>query len=219
MYVFQFGEILKHSDMLLKGLLITIQISLLTMFFSLILGTIIAIYRTSKNKILYALAAAYVEIFRNVPLLVVMYIVFYTTVLGKIPFWAGVAALTLNTSAFAAEIIRGGLKAIAKEQIESARSLGFSTFQMYRFIIVPYVLRVVWTALGNQAVDVVLGSSIVSIITVAELTYRGMNIASDKERFFEAFVILLLIYLPLSLGVSLILRGFKSVFLKPSKLE
>lgn len=223
MYTMQFGEILKYSDMLIRGLLVTFELSILTMFFSLILGTIIAIYRISKNKILFAFAAAYVEFFRNVPLLIVIYIVFYATVGSPIfrftPFAAGVAALTLNSSAFVAETIRGGLKAIAKEQVESARSLGLSKFQMYRFIIIPYVIRIVWTALGNQAVGILLGSSIVSIITCPELTYRGMNIASDKERYFEAFVILLFIYLSLTAGISSTLRVIKRVFLKPSEME
>ena len=224
MYTLHFGEVLKYSDLLLKGLLFTLEISVLSMFFTLILGTIIAIYRTSKNKIIYALAAAYVEFFRNVPLLVVIYIVFYGTselfsFVRLSSLSAGVIALTLNSSAFAAEIIRGGLKAIAKEQIESARSLGFSTFQMYRFIIVPYVLRVVWTPLGNQAVDIIMGSSIVSVIAFPELTYRGMNIAATKARYFEVFVILLFLYWFLAVIISTTLRVFKSVFLKPSKLE
>jgi len=223
MYVMQFGEVLKQSDKLFIGLQFTIELSILTMIFSLILGIVIAIYRISKNKILYTFASAYVEFFRNVPLLVVIYIVFYTNIgisnFRFSPPLAGLIALTLNSAAFEAEIIRGGLKAIAKEQIESARSLGLSKFQMYRFVIIPYVMRIVWTALGNQAVDIILGSSIVSVIACPELTYMGMNIAATKDRYFEVFVILLFIYLPLSIGISSMLRVFKSVFLKPSKLE
>jgi His/Glu/Gln/Arg/opine family amino acid ABC transporter permease subunit len=219
----QFGEVLKYIDILLRGLLITLELSILTMFFSLILGTIIAIYRISNNKFLFAFAAAYVEFFRNVPLLIVLYIIFYANIGLSIfrftPTEAGVIALTLNSAAFEAEIIRGGLKAIAKEQIESAQSLGLSKFQMFRFIIIPYVMRIVWTALGNQAVDIVLGSSVVSVIACPELTYVGMNIGATKDRYFEIFSILLFIYLPLAISISSILRVIKRVFLKPNELE
>jgi His/Glu/Gln/Arg/opine family amino acid ABC transporter permease subunit len=206
--------------MLLSGLWVTLELSILTMFFSLILGIIIAISRISKNKLLSAFASGYIEFFRNVPLLIIIYIVFYVDIgINFTPFVAGVIALTLNSAAFEAEIIRGGLKAIAKEQIDSAQSLGLSKFQMYRFIIIPYVMRIVWTALGNQAVDIVLGSSVVSVITCMELTYFGMNIAVNKARAIEIFIILLIIYLSLSLSVSLILRIIKRIFLKPSELE
>jgi His/Glu/Gln/Arg/opine family amino acid ABC transporter permease subunit len=219
-----FGEVLRYSDMLLRGVLFTLELSILTIFLSLILGTIIAIYRISNNKFLFALAAAYVEFFRNVPLLIVIYIIFYANV-GLLssfkftPFAAGVIALTLNSAAFVAETIRGGLKTIAKEQLESAQSLGLSKFQMFRFVIIPYVMRIVWTALGNQAVDIVLGSSVVSVIAYPELTYIGMNIGATKDRYFEVFIILLFIYLLLSVGISSTLRVIKRVFLKPSELE
>jgi len=223
MYIMQFGEVLKYSDMLLRGLLFTLELSILTMFFSLILGTVIALWRISKNKFLFAFATAYVEFFRNVPLLIVIYIVFYgTSALSIFRFTsitAGVIALTLNSAAFEAEIIRGGLKAIAKEQLESAQSLGLSKFQIFRFIAIPYVIRIVWTALGNQAVDIILGSSVVSVIAFPELTYAGMNIAATKDRYFEVFVILLIIYLTLSVSASSILRVIKRVFLKPNELE
>lgn len=223
MYIMQFGEVLKYGDMLLRALLVTLELSILTMFFALILGTIIAICRISKNKFLFAFAAAYVEFFRNVPLLIVIYLVFYAPLelssLRFTPYVAGVIALTLNSAAFEAEIIRGGLKAIAKEQIESAQSLGLSKFQMFRFVIIPYVIRLVWTALGNQAVDIILGSSVVSMIACPELTYAGMNIAATKDRYFEIFIMLLFIYLTLSISISSILRVIKIVFLKPSELE
>jgi len=223
MYIFQFGEVLKYNSMLLRGLLCTLGLSILAMFFSLILGTIIAICRISKNKILLAFAVTYVEFLRNVPLLIVIYIVYYTNIgLSSFvftPVVAGLIALTLHSTAYNAEIIRGGLKAIAKEQIESAYSLGLSKFQMFRFVIIPYTIRIVWTALGNQAVDIVLGSSVISVIACPELTYMGMNVAATKDRYFEVFVILLLIYLLLSLSISSILRVIKRVFLKPSELE
>ena len=220
MYIMQFGEVLKYTDLLLKGLLVTLELSILTMFFSFILGIIVAICRISKNKLLSVFASGYIEFFRNVPLLIIIYIVFYVDIgINFTPFVAGVISLTLNSTAFEAETIRGGIKAVAKEQIESARSLALSEFQMYRFVIIPYVIRIIWTALGNQFVDIVLGSSIVSVITVPELTYFGMNIAVTKARAIEIFIILLIVYLTLTLSVSLILRTIKRVFLKPSELE
>lgn len=223
MYVLQFGEVLKHTDMLLRGLLVTFQISLPTMILAFLLGTGLALCRNSKNRFLYVFSTAYVEFFRNVPILLIVYLSFYLPMellhLRYSAIVAGIIALTLNSAAFEAETIRGGLKAIGQGQIEAAHALGLSQLQVFRYVTIPYALRIIWAALGNQAVDIVLGSSVVSVIAAPELTYEGRNVAATKSRYFEVFVILLFIYLGLSIVFSSIMRAVKKVFLKPSKLE
>ena len=109
------------------------------------------------------------------PILLVVYLSFYLPV--ELFHWRSSAIVVgivvlLNCVAFETETIRGGLKAIGKGQLEAARALGLSRLQVFRYITIPHALRIVWTALGNQAMDIVLGSSIVSVIAAPELTHQ-----------------------------------------------
>jgi len=223
MYIIQFGEILKYYDVLLKGLLVTLELTVLTMLFGTILGIIISLGRISKNKLIYGLSTGYVEFFRNVPLLVLLYIVYFVPPdlfgLRLEAFVAGLIAMTLNSAAYEAEIIRAGIKGIRDEEREAALSLGLSKLQLYRFIIIPHALRLIWEALGNQLVGIILGSCITSIITVGEVTYEGLIIGSRTARHFEVFIILLILYVALSVIMSTIFRVIKMVFMKPAELE
>jgi len=223
MYTIQFGEVLKYYDVLLKGLLVTLELTILVMLFGTILGIIISFGRISKNKLIYGLSTGYVEFFRNVPLLVLLYIAYYAPPelfgLRLRPFVAGVIVMTLNSAAYEAEIIRGGIKGIRDEEREAALSLGLSKFQLYRFIIIPHALRLIWEALGNQLIGIILGSCVTMIITVGEVTYEGLIIGSRTARHFEVFIILLILYVSLSVMMSTIFRAIKRIFMKPAELE
>jgi len=190
------------------------------MLFGTILGIFLAIARLSKNKWVYFFSTVYVEVLRNVPIIIVIYIIYYGAAsLIKInPFWASFIALTINSSAYEAEIIRGGIKGIMKEEIEAALALSLTKMQVYYYIIIPHALRLMWDALGNQFVGIILGSSIASIITLHELTYSALGIGSATERYFEVFVVLLLIYVMLSSIISSLFRLTKRIFLPPVNL-
>jgi len=223
MYTIHFNVIFSYIDELWEGLLITFNISILVMLFGTILGLIIAVGRSSKNVFILFLFKTYIELFRNVPLILVLYIVFYgipslSREISFNAFWASVIALSLNSSAYEAEIIRGGINGITKEEVEAAFSLSLSKFQVYYYIIIPHALRLIWDALGNQLVAIILGSSIASIITLNELTYQALGIGSKTSRHFEVFVILLIIYIILSIVLSSIFRLIKKTFLKPVNL-
>lgn len=223
MYTLQFGEILKSYDVLLKGLLVTLELTVLVMLFGTILGTIISLGRISKNKLVYGLSTGYVEFFRNVPLLLLLYIFYFVPPdlfgLRLETFVAGLIAMTLNSAAYEAEIIRAGIKGIRNEEREAALSLGLSKFQIYRFIIIPHALRLIWEALGNQLVAIILGSSVTMIITLEELTYHGLSIGAKTARYFELFIVLLIFYVALSVMTSTIFRGIKRNLMKPAELE
>src|SRR5690348_10241088 len=135
--------------------------------------------RVSPNRPFRAIALAYVEAIRNIPLLVVLYVLFHA-----VPQWglrlsavtAGVAALAINSTAFTIEIFRGALAAIALGQYEAAASLGLRRSQALRLVVFPQVLRIALPPLGNQVVSVVLGSSVAAVVGVPELTYQTLSV-------------------------------------------
>ena len=146
---------------------------------------------------------------RNIPLLVVLYILFLVLPLYGIPInalTAGVLGLAINSTAFTIEIIRAGFAAIPPGQYEAARSLGLHRLQMLRLVIVPQVFRIVLPTLGNQIVSVVLGSAVASIIGVSELTYQTQSIGSSTFRYFELFTITALFYIACVQAISLLWR-------------
>jgi len=223
MYVFHFNEIFEYLDILWSGMLVTFHLSVLTMLFGTILGIFIAIARLSKNRLVYFLSTMYVEVLRNVPVLLVLYIIYYgisSQLKGMTisAFWASVIALSVNSSAYEAEIIRGGINGIMKEEIEAAFSLSLKKMQVFHYIIIPHALRLIWDALGNQLVAIILGSSIASIITLNELTYNALEIGSRTSRHFETFVVLLFIYVVLGFILSSLFRLIKKMFLRPANL-
>jgi len=223
MYTIHFSVIFKHINPLLSGLIITAEISVLTMICATFLGVLLAIVRMSGNRLVSGLSIAYIEFMRNIPLIVLLYIVYYgvpSLIRGFIltPFVAGLIAMTLNSSAYEAEIIRGGLLGIKRNEVESALSLGLTRMQVFLHITIPHALRLMWDALGNQFIGIILGSSVVSIITLNELTYEALGIGSSTSRHFEVFILLLGIYVLLSVVLSSIFRYVKLVFLPPRKL-
>jgi polar amino acid transport system permease protein len=180
------------------GAVQTLEISALAILLSFPLGLIGALMRISGSRVLRGAATTYVEVVRNIPLLVVLYVLFYVLPLYKVPinaFTAGVLGLTINSTAFTIEIFRGGFSAIPAGQYEAARALGLGRAAIFRLIVVPQVFRIVLPSLGNQLVSVVLGSAQASIIGVGELTYQTQSIGSKTFRYFELFTIAALFYI------------------------
>jgi len=180
------------------GAVQTLEISALAILLSFPLGLIGALMRISGSRVLRGAATTYVEVVSNIPLLVVLYVLFYVLPLYKVPinaFTAGVLGLTINSTAFTIEIFRGGFSAIPAGQYEAARALGLGRAAIFRLIVVPQVFRIVLPSLGNQLVSVVLGSAQASIIGVGELTYQTQSIGSKTFRYFELFTIAALFYI------------------------
>jgi polar amino acid transport system permease protein len=140
----------------------------------------------------------YVEVVRNIPLLVILYLVFYTLPAFGLKlgvFMSGAIALIVNGTAFTIEVFRGGLAAIPVGQYEAGQSLGMRSRQVLRYIVVPQWMRVTFPALGNQVVFFILGSSLVEVIGGLELTGESYAIGSLTYRYFEAFAIAAILYL------------------------
>lgn len=198
MYDFNLRVLLPYLPVFGKGALLTLEISALAILISFPCGLIGALMRISGSRLLRAIGTFYVEVVRNVPLLVVLYVLFYALPVYGFPinaFTAGVLGLSINSVAFTIEIFRGGFAAIPAGQYEAARALGLSRAQIFGLVIIPQVFRIALPSLGNQVVSVVLGSAQASIIGVAELTYQTQSVGSATFRYFELFTMAALFYI------------------------
>jgi polar amino acid transport system permease protein len=199
---------------LLQGLLTTLEISLLGWLLAVSLGIFSGALRTAPLPPLRWLAAAYVEFFRNVPLLVWMFL-WYFGVPPLLPqavqdwlfehaaeFWAGVLALGVYHGARFAEVIRAGIQSIPKTQFEAAVSTGLTVAQSYRLIILPVALRLIVPPATNESLNLIKNSSVALTIGVAELTFQTRQIETYTAKAFEALLAGTLIYLVLCLAIS-----------------
>ncbi|MGQ0587622.1 MAG: ABC transporter permease subunit [Gammaproteobacteria bacterium] len=193
---------------LLVGLWITLKISAASLVFSLGLGLVAGLGRVSSNPAARNLAATYVEIIRGTPLLVQIFIFYFFigTVLELSPFTAGVAALAVFTGAYVAEIVRAGIEAVPRGQMEAARSLGMSYAQAMRFVVLPQALRRTLPPLAGQFISLVKDSSLVSVIAITDLTKAGREVVSSTFTPFEVWFTVALMYLALTGSLSLLVR-------------
>jgi polar amino acid transport system permease protein len=198
LYDFNLRVLLPYLPVLGWGAVRTLEISALAILMSFPVGLAGALLRISGNRLGRGLATGFVEVVRNIPMLVVLYVLFYVLPANGVPisaFAAGVLGLTINSTAFTIEIFRGGFAAIPTGQYEAARALGLSRGLILRLVVVPQVFRIVLPTLGNQIVSVVLGSAQASIIGVSELTYQTLSVGSATFRYFELFTIAALFYI------------------------
>lgn len=195
----------------LEGLLTTLKLSAMAAALALTLGFVMAFARVSKQGWLKWPAGVYVELFRNTPLLIQLYLYYrglQSAGLSLSPEACGVLALSLYTGAYLTEVFRSGLLAIPQPQSEAGLSLGLSRFNVYRLILVPQALRLILPAIGNQLISLVKNSSLVAFITVNDLflvIYKGaVDQFKPVEYFLEGAALYMSVSLTLSLGVKLI---------------
>lgn len=206
-YRFQFQVIWDNWDLLLEGVFLTLQLSATAIVLGLLVGIIGALGRTSGNRFLGTLAAAYVEAIRNTPFLVqLLFIFFGISSLGPRlgNGQAALLALTINFGAYATEIIRAGIQSIDQSQIEAGMSLGLNRGQVFRLVVLKPALANIYPALTSQMVLLLLLSSVVSQISAEELTFVGNFLRSRTFRDFEVYSALAIIYVVLALSFKLV---------------
>ncbi len=188
------------------GLVKTIELSLTAFLLAVLLGLCVAMLRLSELVIGKAMAVVFLEIVRNMPLLVLLYLFYY--VLGPIfeldRYWASILCLGVYHGAMVSEIFRAGINAVPQGQWEGARSIGMSKPQIYRFIVLPQTVRFMLPPLTGEAVNMIKSSAIVSVIAVAELTTIGRNIISDTYMSFEIWFTIAAVYLVVTLVLSVV---------------
>lgn len=217
----------QSGQWLLQGIITTLEISVLAWLLAGALGIMAGALRTVPFAPLRALAACYVEFFRNVPLLVWMFF-WYFAVPPLLPkalqewlfnhgaeFWAGMFALGVYHGARFSEMIRSGIQSIPKTQFEAALSTGLSTTQTYRFVILPIALRLIIPPLTNESLNLLKNSSVALTISVAELTFQTRQIETYTAKAFEALTAGTVIYLALCLGIATMMARLERRFAIP----
>ena len=191
---------------LVSGIGLTLGLSLSAIVVSVILGVMLALSALSRSRPLRMVSRTYVEVFRSIPLLVLLLWVYYglpmVTGLQFGAFAAGVISLALSDAAFESEIFRAGIQSVAKGQREAAQTLGLSNRDAFRFVIFPQAIRTILPALGNQFVYVLKMSSLVSVIGLQELTRRANELNVSEYRPLEIYTALVVEYLLLILLTS-----------------
>lgn len=213
------------------GVKTTFELSMVSIVFAFILGLIIAVMRMSNIRPVRWFAHGYLEFFRNTPLLVQIFFWYFGSykilpmVINdwlntmNIEFSAAVIALSIYTSAFIAEDIRSGVRAIPKEQMEAARSSGFSYLRSMQYIILPQAVRLTIPPLINQFLNLTKNSSLAMTIGVVELTYQARQVESYTFRGFEAFTAATLVYVVLSFLITGLVTLYSKQVLTPVKAK
>ncbi len=210
MYDWQWRIIWLNADVFLKGIAITVSLTVLCVFFGTALGVLLACCRRSKIEVLSMLSRIFIELFRALPILVVLIWIYYVlpTLFGPrlSPFAAAVLALSLNLAAFAAETVRAGIESVAHSQLESGLALGMTESQAMRRIVLPQAVRTMIPNLLGLYITEIKNSSLASIIAVGEVLHQANLLISDIYRPLEIYTTVALVYLLIILPLIGLLR-------------
>lgn len=243
-YIIRFDEEEQRwvANLLLQGLITTLRVSLYASLLALVLGVMLGVARCSANLAVRMLARTYLEVLRNIPPLVVIFIFFYflseqLIVAFGIEDWAraiarqenkaiwefffgdmrrfpslisGVIVLALFESAFVGEIVRAGIQSVPKGQHEAAQSIGMSKADQLRFIVLPQALRKVVPPMANQFISLIKDSSIISLISVQELTFKTLELVASTRAIFEAWITTAAFYFMICFSLSLLFRRLEN---------
>lgn len=213
-----FSFLPQYYKFFLVGAKNTVLLAFFTVALGVVFGIVLALMRISKNKLLNFISTAYVEIIRGTPLMVQIFIVYYGLPLIGInisapaflgsageEFIAGIVALSINSAAYVAEIIRSGIQSVDKGQMEAARSLGMPYTTAMSYIIVPQAFKNILPALGNEFIVVIKESSVVSVIGIHELMYNANTVRGNTFIPLEPLIVAAVIYFILTFSLSKLL--------------
>jgi polar amino acid transport system permease protein len=216
---------------LLGGVVVTLRVTIIAFVLALLLGTFIAFGLQARNRLLGTVARGYCEIIRGVPMLVLLFYIFFALTPIAVSLLNGlmaplvatgwldplqirdigyetrvVFALTIGYSAFIAEIVRGGLQAVHQGQVEAGKALGLSGWHRMRHIVLPQAFRVMLPPLGNDLVSMLKDSSLVSAVGVMDMTQLAKQYTTSNFLYFETYTILALFYLAMTMTLSVAVR-------------
>lgn len=208
MYTFDFSALHDYALLFLRGAGVTLWLTLVSTACGLLLGLGAANISLSKSKIGSGLIATYVEIIRNTPFLIQMFVIFFgLPVLGiqLSEMWSGFFAMTINITAYSSEILRSGISAVSDNQKKAGLALGFTRIQSFFHVVLPQAVAKVYPSLKSQILLTMLASSVFSQISIRDLTYESNFIQGRTFRAFEVFIMAAVIYLALSLFISFLM--------------
>lgn len=194
----------QNLPLFFMGVRMTLTISFLALLVSIPIGAVAGLFRVSRIRPLRIIAAAYVEFFRGVPLLVLLIWIFF--VLGRYlklgPWWSAVMGLGIFSGAFVAEIVRSGIQSVPKGQMEAARASGMTYIQAMRYVILPQAVRKVLPPLASQFIILIKDSSLVSVISIVELSMVAKNLVATTFRSVEIWTFVAVLYFCMTYGLS-----------------
>lgn len=196
----------RSLPLLLAGALMTVQLATIAVGLGVVIGTVAGMARLSQVKLVAILSRCYIDFIRGTPLLVQIFMVYMglPQLTGVVipPYYAAIIALSINSGAYVAEIVRAGIQSIDRGQTEAALSLGLSPSQVMRYIILPQAFRRIIPPLGNEFIAMLKDSSLVSAIALEELVRKGQIIITRTFRPFDIWLVVALIYLLMTLLIS-----------------
>ena len=186
------------------GILVTFEVTVLSIILALVIGLFTGLGRIAKNPLINGIASLYVEVIRGIPLLVQLFYIYFA--LGRLiqmpPLPSAVLAMGICYGAYMGEIFRAGIQSIPKGQTEAARSLGMTQSQSMYHVILPQAFKTILPPVGNEFVALLKDSSLVSILAVADLLRRGREFAAESFNYFETYTVVALVYLIITLFLS-----------------
>ncbi len=206
---FDFAAIGVEWPLLAKGVAWTLGLTAVSATLGLMLGIVCAWVRTQGPAWLKPVVGAYVELIRNTPFIVQLFFIFFGLPAAGVRLsaeWASVIAMVINLGAYSTEIVRAGIQATPRGQVEAALSLALSRWQAFTHVVLPPALQRVWPALVSQIIIVMLGSAVCGQISTEELSYAANLIQSRNFRAFEAFMVATALYLMLSIATRAVLN-------------
>ena len=208
-----------YSLMLLKSLCYTMLLTLLALFFAMIIGLIFALFNVSHNKILNVVGTIYIDAIRGVPLIVLAYFIYFGVpqaikMIGaagfKLPaLQAGTIALSMNCGAYMAEIFRAGIQSIDKGQMEASRSLGLTYGMSMRSVVLPQAFKVMIPSIINQFIITLKDTSILAVIGYPELTNMGKTISGNTFKSLETWAIVGVMYMIVIITLSKVAKAIE----------
>lgn len=220
-----FTKMIPWLPTFLEGTLVTIILSLITVILGTMVGLLVLVCKQSDWRILKGVAGLYTTVIRGTPMLLQLFMWLYAfpliglvipplpilgSLFGSREFLTAVLALAINSGAYVAEILRGGLESIPKGQWEAGRSLGLSRGQTYRYILMPQAFKVALPGLGNEFITMIKESSIVSVVGVFDLMYTQNIVKSATYSLFEPLILVGLIYLILTTTLTGLMKGLEA---------
>ncbi|MEO9653573.1 amino acid ABC transporter permease [Marinomonas sp.] len=223
------------ASTLSKGLLTTLGVTFSAFILASFIGLLIALAGFSRYRVLREFSRFYVEIFRGIPVLVLLFYIAFVGAPEMVKLynwllqwpieagwldtartrdftllWRAILALSISYSAFIAEVFRAGIQEVGKGQIEAAQVLGLSSWQRFRLIILPQAMRKILPPLGNDLVAMIKDSALVSVLGVQDITQLGKVFSASSFQFFETYNVVAFMYLVLTLSLSLLIRAFEA---------